>query len=184
MTFAFLFASAHIATASVKDTDFNGTGIIHVLQTADEKMTDPNNKVGCLSMTGRLIKPTNAAADCGVYTKSAVYPYAVSTSTGNCTFTDTTQAANTDSHYGEQDYAWYCGNPDYNADIYDNLYTLNGFEQIYLCFRDVDCFYDAKKVPTVGENLDLWPFRWGSQQMGITPGHVELQLLWEPRPTA
>jgi hypothetical protein len=43
----------------------------------------------------------------------------------------------------------------------------------------VACYYDAKKNPEHDEILPLWQYRWGSQQMGITPGHVQLQLLWE-----
>jgi hypothetical protein len=55
----------------------------------------------------------------------------------------------------------------------------DGFPYVFLCFGDVACYYDAKKTPADHEILPLWQFRWGSQQMGITPGHVQLQLLWE-----
>jgi hypothetical protein len=43
----------------------------------------------------------------------------------------------------------------------------------------VACYYDAKHTPAAGEALSLWPFRWGSEQFGITPGHIMLQLLWD-----
>jgi hypothetical protein len=115
----FILASVGLATAQL-----SGTGIIHVLQTANEKFADVNNKVGCLSTTGRFIKPQNPAMDCGLYNVLATYPYNVFTSAGNCTFDDKTQPANTDSHYGGLDYAWYCGNSDYDGTISDGLYTL------------------------------------------------------------
>jgi hypothetical protein len=50
---------------------------------------------------------------------------------------------------------------------------------VFLCFGDVACYYDAKKAPQGKEELPLWQYRWGSQQMGITPGHVQMILLWE-----
>jgi hypothetical protein len=34
-------------------------------------------------------------------------------------------------------------------------------------------------VPKDNDTLPLWQFRWGSQQMGITPGHLMMQLMWE-----
>jgi hypothetical protein len=46
---------------------------------------------------------------------------------------------------------------------------------------DNNWFTDAKKIPAANENLDIWTFAWGSQQFGITPGHAELQWLWESR---
>ena len=55
----------------------------------------------------------------------------------------------------------------------------NGMTYPFLCNGDVNCYYDAKRVPGEGEELSLWPFRWGSQQIGITPGHVQLLLVWE-----
>lgn len=36
-----------------------------------------------------------------------------------------------------------------------------------------------KKAPEGKEVLPLWQYRWGSQQMGITPGHIQMMLLWE-----
>jgi hypothetical protein len=50
---------------------------------------------------------------------------------------------------------------------------------VFLCFGDIACYYDAKKAPEHNEVLPLWQYRWGSQQQGITPGHIQLQLLWE-----
>lgn len=54
----------------------------------------------------------------------------------------------------------------------------DGFSYVFLCFGDVACYYDAKKVPARNEKLSLWQFHWGSGQLGITPGHVQLLLMW------
>ena len=54
-----------------------------------------------------------------------------------------------------------------------------GFPYIFLCSGDIACYYDAKRVPKPNDALSLWQFHWGSEQMGITPGHVQLQLMWE-----
>ncbi len=54
----------------------------------------------------------------------------------------------------------------------------DGFPHVFLCFGDVACYYDAKKAPGRNDKISLWQFRWGSQQMGITPGHVQLLLVW------
>jgi hypothetical protein len=38
--------------------------------------------------------------------------------------------------------------------------------------------FDAKKVAAGSDKLSVWQFHWGSQQIGITPGHVQLQWYW------
>jgi len=43
----------------------------------------------------------------------------------------------------------------------------------------VACFYDAKHTPAKNEVLPFWQYRWGSQQLGITPGHVQIALQWK-----
>lgn len=49
---------------------------------------------------------------------------------------------------------------------------------MFLCFGDAACYYDAKKAPAGSDKLSVWQFHWGSGQMGITPGHVMLLLMW------
>jgi len=49
---------------------------------------------------------------------------------------------------------------------------------VFLCFGDVACYYDGKKVPAANETLSVWEYHWGSEQMGITPGHIQLLLMW------
>jgi hypothetical protein len=118
ISLAFLFASAHMVSADLGD----GNGIIHVLQTANEKWADPNNKVGCLTATGRFIKPQKIDVDCGLYT---IKGGKLSTSAGNCTFYNPTQPENTDSAYGGLgDYAWSCASgQDNGLAVDDNFYS-------------------------------------------------------------
>ncbi|KAF9701736.1 hypothetical protein EKO04_000269 [Ascochyta lentis] len=165
------------ADAGITQKDFSGIGNIYVLQSEDWNSVSPTkDRIGCLDERGKLVAATNKAA-CGTFTRSAEFPYTLSTKKGNCTFNDESQERNTDSKYGAGDHAWNC-NATYSSDIYDELYTIDGFPYVFLCFGDVACYYDGKKVPARNEKLSLWQFHWGSQQMGITPGHIQLLLMW------
>ncbi|KAF1363921.1 hypothetical protein EJ07DRAFT_101467 [Lizonia empirigonia] len=163
--------------AGITQKDFTGIGNIYVLQSEDWRTADPSkDKIGCLNNNGKLITAENNTS-CGTFTKTAAFPRTLSTAEGNCTFNDETQERNTDSQYGRGDHAWNC-NATYQTVIYDQLYTIDGFPHVFLCFGDVACYYDAKKVPARNEKLSVWQFHWGSGQMGITPGHVMLLLMW------
>ncbi|KAF3002915.1 hypothetical protein E8E13_002639 [Curvularia kusanoi] len=171
------FGLALSAHAGITQQDFTGTGNIYVLNSTNWPTASPtNDKIGCLSELGKLIS-TESKEGCGVFTRADSYPYTLSTKEGNCTFTDKSQERNTDSKYGKLDYAWNC-NSTYDSVIYDQLYTITGFPHVFLCFGDVACYYDAKKAPGHGDILSLWQFHWGSQQMDITPGHIQLLLMW------
>ncbi|KAI8943626.1 hypothetical protein NX059_001611 [Plenodomus lindquistii] len=163
--------------ASSTQEDFTGIGHIYVLNSSDWRTATPALKVGCLDASGKFVKDV-ANTSCGVFERLADYPYTLSTSKGNCTFNDDKQPNNSDSLYGQMDYAWSCGK-DYKSDIYDELYTINGFPYVFLCFGDIACYYDAKRTPARGDKLSLWQYHWGSQQMGITPGHIQLLLMWD-----
>ncbi|KAF1918154.1 hypothetical protein BDU57DRAFT_555811 [Ampelomyces quisqualis] len=171
-----ILASALVAHAGVQQIDFTGVGHIYVLQSDSWQTATPKQKVGCLDDYGKFVNDQTKA--CGTFSRLNNYPYTLSSKHGNCTFEDKTQPRNTDSIYGGADYAWNCQN-NYKTEIYDELYTIDGFPYVFLCFGDFGCYYDAKKTPSGHEILALWQYRWGSQQMGITPGHVQLQLLWK-----
>lgn len=47
-----------------------------------------------------------------------------------------------------------------------------------MCYGDIDCLYDVNRAPEAGEKLPVWEYRWGSQQLGITPGHLAALFLW------
>ncbi|KAF3034808.1 hypothetical protein E8E12_005525 [Didymella heteroderae] len=165
------------ASASITQKDFTGIGNIYVLNSSDWRTASPTaDRVGCLSENGKFIAANDRAA-CGTFTRLDTFPYTLSTKKGNCTFNDESQERNTDSMYGKSDHAWNC-NATYESNIYDQLYTIDGFSHVFLCFGDVACYYDAKKAPARNEKLSLWQFHWGSGQLGITPGHIQLLLLW------
>jgi hypothetical protein len=184
---------AFSANASITQKDFTGIGNIFVLNSTDWRTASPTaDKVGCLSENGKFIASKDKAA-CGTFTRLNTFPYTLSSKKGNCTFNDESQERNTDSMYGKSDHAWNC-NATYVSSIYDQLYTIvsqpvshcgtiltcsqDGFPHVFLCFGDVACYYDAKKTPARNEKLSLWQFHWGSGQLGITPGHIQLLLLW------
>jgi hypothetical protein len=126
-----LLALALTASASVTQKDFSGVGNIFVLQSDDWRIASPTaDRIGCLNKYGKLIvaKPKTA---CGNFTRSGVFPYALSTEKGNCTFNDLSQERNTDSKYGRGDYAWNC-NATYQSDIYDELYTVVSRSPLHL----------------------------------------------------
>lgn len=56
--------------------------------------------------------------------------------------------------------------------------TQDGLQYPYLCSLAIDCYYDVDHVPRAGERLPVWQYTWGSLQMGITPGHVQLVWMW------
>ncbi|KAH7348215.1 hypothetical protein BKA66DRAFT_447413 [Pyrenochaeta sp. MPI-SDFR-AT-0127] len=166
-----------IAQAGIVQRDFTGLGHIYVLASSDWRTASPKSKVGCLNDHGKFVNDATKE-NCGIFARLDDYPYTLSSKEGNCTFEDATQERNVDSHYGKMDYAWNCKNG-YKTEIYDSLYTIDGFPYVFLCFGDIACYYDAKSVPSTDETLSLWQFHWGSEQRGITPGHIQLQLMWE-----
>jgi len=171
-----LLAFASLGQSTITQADFTGVGHIYVLNSSNWQTANPSLQVGCIDDGGAFINSTNAA-DCGTFARLPNYPYTLTSRIGNCTFNDPSMPTNTDSKYGRSDHAWTC-NSTYVTDIYDELYTIDGFNYTFLCQGDVDCFYDAKYIPAPGEKVSLWQYHWGSEQLGITPGHVMLQLLW------
>ncbi|KZM24537.1 hypothetical protein ST47_g4217 [Ascochyta rabiei] len=168
---------AFLLLAFITQANFTGIGNIYVLKSENWGTASPTkDKIGCLNDSGKLVATTDEAA-CGIFTRLNDFPYTLSTKKGNCTFTDESQERNTDSMYGGSDHAWNC-NATILSDIYDGLYTIDGFPYVFLCFGDVACYYDAKKAPERNEKLSVWQYHWGSQQLGITPGHIQLVLMW------
>lgn len=187
-----LFAFALSVHASITQKDFTGIGNIYVLNSSHWPTASPANKIGCLNEHGKLIS-TDSNETCGTFTRMDKYPYTLSTRIGNCTFQDQSQERNTDSKYGASDHAWNC-EAGYASDIYDQLYTIvsrrlsswhhllmnqqDGFPYVFLCFGDVACYYDAKQATERTAERSVWQFHWGSEQLSITPGHIQLLLMW------
>jgi hypothetical protein len=44
----------------------------------------------------------------------------------------------------------------------------------------MDCYEDAKTLPKAGDNLPIWAFIWGSQQVDVPDGHTRTMWLWVP----
>jgi hypothetical protein len=114
----FLSTLSHLTHATTQ-ADFTGTGQILVLNSSDWSIASPAQTVGCLDNTGRISVVGSA---CGTFTRLPVYPYTLSSKSGNCTFNDVNAPKNTDSVYGGNGYAWSC--MEGVADIYDELYTV------------------------------------------------------------
>ena len=55
----------------------------------------------------------------------------------------------------------------------------DGFSYVFLCNGNIARYYDAKSVPEDNNGLSLWSPRGTTDQTAISPGYVELQLLWE-----
>jgi len=162
----------------VTQDDITGPGEIWVLEASDWQTASPKQKVGCLTDSGRFISSNHEGkSKCGVFEMLTDYPYTFSSKAGNCSFNDEKTERNTDSVYGKWDHAWSC-NAWYEGDVYDGLYTINGFNYPFLCWGDIACFYDVKKVPGPKDRDPLWQYRWGAQQRGITPGHTQVMLLF------
>ncbi|KAF2016353.1 hypothetical protein BU24DRAFT_409464 [Aaosphaeria arxii CBS 175.79] len=171
------FLATFSRAGSVTQDDFTGVGRIHVLKSDDWKTANPSQIIGCLDDLGRFVSGEKKE-DCGVFAHINTYPSTLSSSKGNCSFTNSKAEKNLDSYYGRRDSAWSCA-PGNVAKPMDALYTLDGFEYPFLCFGDIACFYDSKEAPQKGENTSLWQFRWGSMQRGVPEGHIQLQLMWE-----
>lgn len=169
----FAFLSLSLGFVSAQQLQFPNPGRIHAYHTDNINTANETNKVGCVSNAGKL-----TVSNCGVFVQSVTWPNALYSNVGNCSFQDDNEPLNTDSIYGGGDHALNCyaTTPIINDVIY---YLPMSSGKKWLCTGDVDCYFDAKKAPAAGESLPFWIFRWGSQQMGITPGHIQVALRWE-----
>ncbi|KAK4217519.1 hypothetical protein QBC37DRAFT_470677 [Rhypophila decipiens] len=180
-----LSASLGLALAGLVNAaefiDVVGKGTVAVLNGTDIDKLTLADRIGCLNANGAL-----TLDDCAVFTIYEPEEYdgllrLMTTEAGNCTFQDETQPTNVDSIYGKGDHAWSCDGEHPQADIYDGVYTLNGLKMPFVCNGDINCFYDVKKAPkNKTDAIPVWQFRWGSQQRGITPGHLQVAWLWQP----
>lgn len=124
LSLALLLAAAQTASA----VQINGAGTIQVINGGTTTV------VGCLSNTGKFIKPRNAATDCGTFSQfdnhkrpgaPAEYDprYDLFTSSGTCTFRD---PANPDAGFGR---AFACTEKNYVPQYFDNFFIS------YVSFR-------------------------------------------------
>ncbi|KAI6084619.1 hypothetical protein F4821DRAFT_167027 [Hypoxylon rubiginosum] len=163
---------AVFATAVVAQ-DFSGSGQIYVINNTDWKTATPDQSIGCLDARGSFSED-----NCATFTKLGVYPNTLSTSVGNCSFTDSTQPANTDNAYGSHSYAWHC-RPSFSATVTDSFYTIKGLPYPFLCHGDSNCFFDVKNLPTRNVTMPAWEYIWGSKQTSIPAGHTQVMFYWQ-----
>jgi hypothetical protein len=119
---AVVLSSALSAQAAITQDDFKGVGNIFVLNSSDWTTATPDDTVGCLNDDGWFINYQNTN-ECGVYTRSDVFPNTLSTKQGNCSFSNPNTPTNTDSAYGGLGHAWSCSNS-VETPLYDQLYTI------------------------------------------------------------
>ncbi|KAK4195995.1 hypothetical protein QBC40DRAFT_235292 [Triangularia verruculosa] len=184
-------ATPALASPNVQD-DFVGQGQIHVLNSSSYVTADPaTDTIGCLTATGLLSK-----RNCATFTRTESYPYMLVSSRGLCTFNDKSMPNNKDSFYGKNTYAWHCLEGAKAGVEGERYYSVNGFKYPYLCNGNLGCYYDIPAAPSdddddgdsfaieeVGKTnavQPVWQFFWGSHQMGITPGHLQVLWLWVP----
>jgi hypothetical protein len=119
----FLLTTLTIPTyAGIVPSDFTGIGHIRVLASENWPTAKPNSSVGCLDSSGKFIAD-GGHKKCGTFSRLADWPYTLSSTKGNCTFDDSTQEKNTDSHYGAPDHAWHCYEG-HKGVSNDELYTI------------------------------------------------------------
>ncbi|RYP44529.1 hypothetical protein DL768_009024 [Monosporascus sp. mg162] len=137
-----------------------------------EPTTDPTNHIGCLDATGRL-----TLDDCATFTWDAeawVGGNLVSAAAGPCTVNDENQPTNEDAVYGRDVHALFCSQ---DAAPDTQFYTINGLDG-RLCQGNLRCAWDIPITgnPAPGAQVLVWPFMWGSQQMGVPEGHTQVAL--------
>ncbi|KAI1466160.1 uncharacterized protein F4812DRAFT_98914 [Daldinia caldariorum] len=161
---------ALLATTAVAQLT-DGKGEIHVVKSTSLKDALPANSIGCLDAKGGFTE-----TDCATFTISDNGPNTLflSSDAGNCTFSDTTQPANTDSRYGSKAHAFVC-REDYKVANVDAFYGIDGLDN-FLCRGNIDCFYDTKIVD--GAASPVWEFFWGSYQYGVPAGHTQVMWYW------
>ncbi|KAG8168104.1 hypothetical protein KVR01_003793 [Diaporthe batatas] len=169
-----LFTAAALLPWLTSSTVLSGLGTISVLNSSSFMTATPDQTIGCIDASGRLVMDS-----CATFEYRDTYPNGIFSSAGNCSFTDSSQPANTDSRYGSGSYAWSCWT--HEAVVTDELYTVDGFAYPFLCQGDTNCYFDIPSAPSKGsQQLPVWKYLWGSAQPGITPGHLKALLLWEP----
>ncbi|KAL2170689.1 hypothetical protein VTG60DRAFT_4531 [Thermothelomyces hinnuleus] len=156
--------------------EFVGRGRIQVLNATDYATASIADRIGCMNADGRM-----TLRDCAVFTQLPNTPFSLSTSAGNCTTQNPDMPRNTDSVYGKNSYAWWCGQKGDWEQFDEYYYTINGFPAPYICTGDIGCYWDVKAVvPAEGDALPAWRYFWGGQQMDIEPGHWKVLWLWVP----
>lgn len=112
-----LFAAAALLPGLASGATLSGLGTISVINSSSFTTATPDMSIGCIDAVGRLVMD-----GCATFEFRDAYPNGIFTSDGNCSFTDSSQPANTDSRYGANSYAWSCWS--HQAVVTDQIYTV------------------------------------------------------------
>jgi len=164
------------ASAASAPDEFVGQGWIQVLNNSDYNTASLSDSIGCLNIAGQL-----TANDCAVFTNVKGVAFPLATEAGNCTIQNPDMPVNTDSYYGKNSHAFWCGEKG-DWPVYDEYYySIDGFKHPFICTADIGCNWDVKAtVPEKGDALPVWRFAWGGEQMDIEAGHWRVLWLWVP----
>ncbi|KAK3391353.1 hypothetical protein B0T20DRAFT_77600 [Sordaria brevicollis] len=157
---------------------FNGLGHIFVLNSTSYASASLADSIGCLSSDGFV-----TASDCAVFSTVTTYPKTISSKVGGCSFGNQDMPTNDDSRYGGRQHAWSCNEDAKIVPEGERYYTINGFKHPFICNGNLNCYYDIPRAPSRKDGKDkvfVWQFAWGSEQMGITPGHLQVLWVWVP----
>lgn len=124
-----LFAAAALLPGLASGATLSGLGTISVINSSSFTTATPDMSIGCIDAAGRLVMD-----GCATFQFRDAYPNGIFTNDGNCSFTDSSQPANTDNRYGASSYAWSCWS--HEAVVTDQLYTVVSSPSpfIILCF--------------------------------------------------
>lgn len=112
-----LCAAAALLPGLASGATLSGLGTISVLNSSSFTTATPDMSIGCIDAAGRLVMD-----GCATFEFRDAYPNGIFTDAGNCSFTDSSQPANTDSRYGANSYAWSCWS--HEAVVTDQIYTV------------------------------------------------------------
>lgn len=110
-------AAAALLPGLASGATLSGLGTISVLNSSSFTTATPDMSIGCIDAAGRLVMD-----GCATFEFRDAYPNGIFTDAGNCSFTDSSQPANTDSRYGANSYAWSCWS--HEAAVTDQIYTV------------------------------------------------------------
>ncbi|KAK4210060.1 hypothetical protein QBC37DRAFT_377407 [Rhypophila decipiens] len=171
------------------DPAFSGRARILVVNGTD--LWDPNpqeNTIGCINKVGKVIP---VSSECAVFEKQGPgsgYGKIVS-SEGNCTFGNKLSPANTDSYYGKESYAWFCGLTDVKDEAWrgflenEQYWNITGSPTTYLGTGNLYRVFDMRAPPAGQEEtfapMDLWVFYYGGHELYGASGHIEVKMWWD-----
>lgn len=142
-------AAAAMLPGLASGATLSGLGTISVINSSSFTTATPDMSIGCIDAAGRLVMNS-----CATFEFRDAYPNGIFTNDGNCSFTDSSQPANTDSRYGAGSYAWSCWT--HEAVVTDQVYTVvSPHPHDYLVFLSRTALYRIPYLSASGVRLWL-----------------------------